>query len=57
MDQKDDENKVHDASPCPPTTDVHIVPPGEVTLLVAGVGAGLALGFALGALFGARISR
>lgn len=57
MEEKDDENKVGEAKPCPPTTDVHIVPPGEVTLLVAGVGAGLALGFALGALFGARIAR
>lgn len=40
--------------PCVPKTDVQIIPPGEVSLIVSGIALGFTLGFALGALFGAR---
>lgn len=44
-----------DDPPCPPSTDVIITPPGEVSLILIGAAFGLTLGFALGALFGARV--
>ena len=57
MATQDDNKQDEDKTPCVPSNDAQIVPPGEVTSIVAGAGVGFALGLALGIALGLHIAR
>ena len=57
MATNDDKKQDEDNQPCPPTSDAQIVPPPEVTSIVAGAAAGFAVGVVVGVALGLQVAR